>query len=61
RVAEPIDFGVGCSFRNRCPLAVARCTVERPELRELEGGPEMRERQTACHRAEVLLETNTPG
>ncbi|PYE37810.1 peptide/nickel transport system ATP-binding protein [Rhizobium sp. PP-WC-1G-195] len=61
RVAEPIDVGVGCSFRNRCPLAVARCTAERPELRELEGGPQIRERLTACHRAEMLLETNTPG
>ena len=59
-VAEPIDFGVGCSFRNRCPLAMRRCATERPELRSLEGGPQMRYRQTACHCAEMLLEMNTP-
>jgi peptide/nickel transport system ATP-binding protein len=39
----------GCRFHLRCPLAVARCYVERPRLRELEG------RQVACHRAEDAL------
>ncbi|TCM58204.1 peptide/nickel transport system ATP-binding protein [Rhizobium sp. PP-F2F-G48] len=58
-VSASIDVGVGCSFRNRCPLAVARCATERPELRSLGDGPDMRDRQTACHRAEVLLDAET--
>ncbi|MCX4765194.1 ABC transporter ATP-binding protein [Streptomyces sp. NBC_01275] len=35
----------GCAFAPRCPLATDRCTVEEPELREIDG------RLTACHRA----------
>jgi oligopeptide transport system ATP-binding protein len=37
----------GCSFRNRCPLAVARCAAVEPPLREIAPG-----RRSACHRAE---------
>ena len=33
----------GCVFASRCPLAVARCHVERPELRSFG------QRQAACH------------
>ncbi len=39
----------GCAFRNRCPLAIARCAAERPELRTIMPG-----RQAACHRAEDM-------
>ena len=33
----------GCVLASRCPLAVARCHIERPELRDFVG------RQAACH------------
>jgi oligopeptide transport system ATP-binding protein len=39
----------GCPFRPRCPLAVDRCSVERPLLREVVPG-----RWSACHRAEEV-------
>ncbi len=37
--------GQGCAFRSRCPLAVARCSNERPLPREVGGS------LVACHRA----------
>ena len=40
------DLPPGCSFHPRCPLAVARCRVERPELREISDAV-----QAACHLA----------
>jgi peptide/nickel transport system ATP-binding protein len=44
---EPIP---GCSFAPRCPMAVARCTVEAPALRTLG------DRHTvACHEAEKVM------
>lgn len=36
----------GCPFHPRCPVAVARCSVEVPALRELAGGA-----RVACHLA----------
>jgi oligopeptide/dipeptide ABC transporter ATP-binding protein len=39
----------GCRFAPRCPRADARCTAERPALREI--GPQ---RQVACHHAGAL-------
>jgi oligopeptide transport system ATP-binding protein len=36
----------GCLYRARCPLAVARCTLEVPALRQIGAT------QVACHRAE---------
>jgi peptide/nickel transport system ATP-binding protein len=53
RPQSPSDFvenGTGCSFRSRCPIAIARCADEQPPLRTVLPG-----RQTACHRAELLL------
>ena len=40
----------GCPFHPRCPLAVDRCRIERPEITALEGG-----REVACHRADEVL------
>jgi dipeptide transport system ATP-binding protein len=40
----------GCVFHPRCPLAVARCRTEVPQLRPV--GPD---RLVACHRAEEVL------
>ena len=40
---SPLNPPTGCAFHKRCPLAVARCADETPQLREVEG------RQVACH------------
>jgi peptide/nickel transport system ATP-binding protein len=42
------DLPPGCSFHPRCPSAVERCRVEKPEVREL--APEVR---VACHLADA--------
>ena len=42
---SPLNPPSGCAFHKRCPLAVARCSVETPMLREVDG------RQVACHEA----------
>jgi oligopeptide/dipeptide ABC transporter ATP-binding protein len=34
----------GCGFRDRCPLAIARCSLEEPALRTIDAG-----RRVACH------------
>jgi len=47
--SAPFDEARGCAFRNRCPLATARCATGRPELRTIVSG-----RQAACHRAEDM-------
>jgi len=43
---EPAEAGVGCAFAPRCPIAVARCRVERPAPRTVDG-----EVTVACHLA----------
>jgi len=40
----------GCVFHPRCPLAVERCRIEPPVLRDVGSG-----HRTACHRAEDVL------
>ena len=45
---SPLDPPPGCAFASRCPHAVARCSVERPEVRAFSG------RSVACHLAEEL-------
>jgi peptide/nickel transport system ATP-binding protein len=42
---------VGCPFHTRCDRAFARCTDERPLLKDLEGG-----RSAACHLNDVVAE-----
>jgi oligopeptide/dipeptide ABC transporter ATP-binding protein len=39
----------GCAFHPRCPMAIARCQNERPELRLIDGG-----HWSACHLAEAV-------
>jgi peptide/nickel transport system ATP-binding protein len=49
-VGEPpkvVNPRPGCRFRQRCPLAIARCESETPQLRELADG-----RRVACHVAD---------
>jgi oligopeptide/dipeptide ABC transporter ATP-binding protein len=46
-VADPVAPPPGCRFHPRCRHAVARCRVERPVLRRLEGGSSV-----ACHLVE---------
>ncbi len=46
--ASPSAGSAGCPFQPRCPLAVARCRDEAPELRM------MHRRRVACHRAEEI-------
>ena len=43
-VPTPINPPPGCSFHTRCPIAVDRCRVEEPPLRQIEDG-----RDVACH------------
>ncbi|MCR6670133.1 ABC transporter ATP-binding protein [Devosia ginsengisoli] len=41
---SPLNPPSGCAFHTRCPVAFARCKVERPELRSVETG-----QAAACH------------
>ncbi|MEL6599927.1 MAG: oligopeptide/dipeptide ABC transporter ATP-binding protein [Pseudomonadota bacterium] len=45
-IPDPINPPAGCAFHPRCPLAVDRCAVERPEMREVGA------HRVACHLAE---------
>ena len=45
-VPNPLSPPPGCAFPPRCPLADARCSQERPQLREVDGS------QVACHAVE---------
>lgn len=47
-IPSPFNPPSGCAFRTRCPHAVERCAVERPELHTVG------RHQVACHRAEEL-------
>ncbi|MCC7284265.1 MAG: ATP-binding cassette domain-containing protein [Acetobacteraceae bacterium] len=47
-IPSPLAPPSGCHFHPRCPIAIARCRSERPELRRLGDG-----RLTACHLAEA--------
>jgi oligopeptide/dipeptide ABC transporter ATP-binding protein len=43
-VPTPINPPTGCRFHTRCPIAIDRCKVEEPPLRQIEDG-----RDAACH------------
>ena len=43
-VPSPVDPPPGCPFHTRCPIAEARCSAERPEIRAVASG-----RVVACH------------
>jgi peptide/nickel transport system ATP-binding protein len=43
-IPSPLDPPSGCHFHPRCPHATARCSAERPALREIAPG-----RWSACH------------
>lgn len=45
-IPDPINPPTGCAFHPRCPIAVDRCSQERPEMRNLGG------RRVSCHLAE---------
>jgi oligopeptide transport system ATP-binding protein len=45
---SPADPPRGCNFNTRCPLAVERCFVEEPEIREVAPG-----HWAACHLVEA--------
>ncbi|MEO1154666.1 MAG: oligopeptide/dipeptide ABC transporter ATP-binding protein [Pseudomonadota bacterium] len=45
-IPDPINPPTGCAFHPRCPIAVARCSAERPELRFVGGA------RVACHLAQ---------
>lgn len=45
---SPLNPPTGCAFHKRCPYADARCALDEPALRVLDG------RQLACHHAETL-------
>lgn len=45
-IPDPINPPTGCAFHPRCPIAVERCSRERPEMRRLGAS------KVACHLAE---------
>ncbi len=45
-IPDPINPPTGCAYHPRCPKAVVRCTLERPEMRTLGDS------RVACHLAE---------
>ncbi len=49
-IPNPINPPPGCRFHPRCPFAVALCSQQEPELRELLPG-----HRVACHLAERFL------
>ena len=49
RVPTPSEYGTGCRFANRCPLADDQCAAVTPPLRPIGPG-----RLAACHHAEAV-------
>jgi len=55
-IPSPANPPRGCNFNTRCPVAVARCFEEDPELLELKPG-----HWCACHVAEEEVRANNGG
>jgi dipeptide transport system ATP-binding protein len=51
---SPLAPPSGCVFSTRCPYAVERCRIERPEARLID------ERRVACHFADDFLRSGFP-
>jgi dipeptide transport system ATP-binding protein len=51
---SPLAPPSGCVFSTRCPYAVDRCRIERPEARLID------ERRVACHFADDFLRSGFP-
>jgi peptide/nickel transport system ATP-binding protein len=54
-VANLAKLPSGCAFHPRCPFAVERCKVEKPQLQDLGGA-----RRVRCHRAHELTLAGFP-
>jgi oligopeptide/dipeptide ABC transporter ATP-binding protein len=52
---EPTQLPSGCTYRERCPLAIDRCANDPPELRTAAPG-----HQARCHRAEDVVRLSAP-
>jgi oligopeptide/dipeptide ABC transporter ATP-binding protein len=48
-IPSPVNLPKACYLASRCPMAIERCRLEEPTLREIEPG-----RSAACHRAEEV-------
>lgn len=44
-VPSPTNMPNGCAFSSRCPIAISRCGIERPQLRRFDET----QREVACH------------
>ena len=53
RVPPATDYGSGCRFAPRCPIALATCTAETPEPQAMTAGHEV-----ACHRLQDPVAKN---
>ena len=53
RPLAAFEVGEGCPFASRCPFVEERCRLERPLMRELDGG------RVRCHRAKELRDRLT--
>ncbi|KQW00157.1 peptide ABC transporter ATP-binding protein [Rhizobacter sp. Root1221] len=47
---SPLNPPSGCSFHKRCPYAQARCSIEEPQLRPVDGS------EVACHFADAVAD-----
>jgi oligopeptide/dipeptide ABC transporter ATP-binding protein len=50
-----LDLGPGCSFRNRCDMAIGLCATDRPELIRPQMAKRTSLRVSACHRRDEVL------